>query len=350
VAGLAPITSLSREGVDVAVEWQDSAGNPMNTKSFVRGEAYRAVIVLKAKSGYVFDPDVGFDYRSNLVTVKPISRPLEALNRAVDDSESISVYVQGVEAEYPPAKTPEEDSNVVIDYNLQDYVPIPVADWEPVKNIVNRKGVTGSVVWKNSTGETIDLPGFKFAMGEIYKADITLVTTGAYVFDEGIPFRYPQGSVASQPDQAVLDPHERVVSVTYNPTDDATAVTKYDLTPYIPAPVAGEYPVPYITVVDDDANLASPSQYSGLVLWSPRHAVFQEKVEYKATVFLYAGPGRFFSTYSTFYHTGGAYLNHPSSKVYRSLGINFPPAGKGITGSDPDPGDESADIEVPVYL
>ncbi|MDR2364101.1 MAG: hypothetical protein LBD65_06775, partial [Spirochaetaceae bacterium] len=85
VVGQAPITSLTREGVDVAVEWRDSAGNLLQAKSFVRDEVYRAVIVLKAKSGYVFDPEVDFDYRSNLVSVKSISRPLEALKRAADD-------------------------------------------------------------------------------------------------------------------------------------------------------------------------------------------------------------------------------------------------------------------------
>ncbi|MDR0688716.1 MAG: hypothetical protein LBG08_00405 [Spirochaetaceae bacterium] len=350
VAGQAPIKSLSREGVDVAVEWKDSGGNPLDGKSFVRDESYKAVIILKAKSGYVFDPDVDFEYRSNLVTVRAIPQPAESMSRsrAVDDDEIISVYVRGLEAEYPPAKIPEENSgNIVIDYNLQNYVPIPVANWKPVKYIYNRQGVEGSVVWKDSNDAVIDnLP--KFVKNGEYRAEITLKTKGSYAFDAKIPFSYPEGSVEEQPSKTELNTANRVVYVVYKPADAATPVVNYDLTPAIPAPVSGEDPVPYVGADDE---------YSGLVLWSPRHAKFQEGVRYTAAVFLYAGPGRYFQSTNFSHEDAQSCLNHPTSLAYRSLDIRFFPAEKGENGGDTDqptppspPQDEGQDIDFYIPL
>ena len=344
VSGQAPITSLTREGVNVTVEWKDGSDNPLKAKSFTTGEVYKAVIVLRAKSGYVFDPDIDFDYQSNLVTIKTISPPAGSVNRAIEDEDAESIYVRVKEAEYPPAKTPEQSSDTVIDYNLQDYVPIPVTGWVPTTSIVNRLGVTGSVVWKDNTGSNIPALSI-FEANKVYQAEITLKTIGVYKFDETIPFKYPEGSVLLQPDSTVLGVTERKVSVVYNPTGNAQPVTKYNLTPYIPAPVGGETPVPYVTVLSVDDNPASPSEYAGLLLWSPRHAVFQAGVEYTVTVFLYAGPARYFKS-DNFYHVKGKYcLNHPTSLVYRSLNIGFPPAKKG-ENSPPETGGGKIHLEL----
>jgi hypothetical protein len=198
------------------------------------------------------------------------------------------------------------------------------------------------VVWKDANGNTITID--RFAADTVYRAEITLKAIGFYVFDEEIHFSYPPDTVAVQPDENIRDTANRVMSVVYKAPVDAKEITKYDLTPYIPAPVAGKYPVPYITVLDD----ADPSysEYAGLVLWSPPSVVFKEGMNYTATVFLYAGPGRYFGQNKNFYYNGASYMaSMGSNKDYRTVYITFSPAAKDPNA--PDPGSPDPDPDSP---
>jgi hypothetical protein len=133
-----------------------------------------------------------------------------------------------------------DPAGYVGDYNLQNYVPVPVARAVPVKSLI-RPDLTVTAQWKDDKGTTLDEGFAVFDEGMRYEAKITLTAKTDYRFNTDNPFEYPPGAVEEvvtvSPDPR--DTKERTLSVLYKPTERAKLVKDGDLTSLIPAPVAG---------------------------------------------------------------------------------------------------------------
>jgi hypothetical protein len=314
--------------MDVAVQWWGSAKNEDNT-TFLKGEIYQATITLKVKNGYLFDGGVKFKYQLSSIKIESgdnepgdndtVSRAASSNSLLTDEN------VRVLFVTYPPAKPAEGNANVVLDYNLQSYVPVPVTGGTPVKTIVGGQhpGVTGTVEW---SGASFASDG-TFVQNNVYKADITLTTTGVYIFDPEVSFSYANGVVSNQPLPNTSATTRKLTTVTYMAATAAGEIEAdyYNLTDIIPAPVGGSSPVLYKT----------NAQYSVLVLWTPRHSVFVTGQNYTATVYLYAGPKRYFGAGKSFTHDDSTVVNPSTAEsMFRSLYIPF-----GLAAEPPEPPD-----------
>jgi hypothetical protein len=142
-----------------------------------------------------------------------------------------------------------DNIDYILEYNLQNYVPIPAVGEQPVVSIDNREDMTINASWEKE-----DVPGsnmftpvnsadtFVFQAGTIYRAEIQLSAKTGYAFSD-IPFAYLPGKIHDQ----TIDRGNpvRTVIVTYNNSDDAniTYITEYNLQNYVPVPIVGEKPV-----------------------------------------------------------------------------------------------------------
>jgi hypothetical protein len=131
---------------------------------------------------------------------------------------------------------------LVVDYNLQSYIPIPVAGKRPVWSLTRSDLTIEKVAWeKRDVGGRFQPlpqdPAFTFAADGVYRAAFTLTAQG-YYFNPDIPFSYDPDLIEAQ-DSPDLDATQRRVSVTYKQTSPAMVVPKYDLQDYVPVPVAG---------------------------------------------------------------------------------------------------------------
>jgi hypothetical protein len=151
----------------------------------------------------------------------------------------------------------------IAEYNLQFYVPAPVAGKQPVKHAFSRADLDVRVVWKNNSGKDITESLEQFENGLVYQAEITLTAKNGYEFRADIPFAYKGGMVREQTSDSNDHPTSRTVHVKYiaatdvSPTPSAQKLTETDLTGYIPVPAAGGAPV----------SLFLAPQYAGSVQW-----------------------------------------------------------------------------------
>jgi hypothetical protein len=90
--------------------------------------------------------------------------------------------------------SPSNQVSYITDYNLQSYVPVPVAGKQPVKQVGNRANIDVRVVWKNNSGKDITESLAKFENGLVYQAEITLTANEGYEFRPDKGFAYPAGN------------------------------------------------------------------------------------------------------------------------------------------------------------
>jgi hypothetical protein len=217
-----------------------------------------------------------------------------------------------------------------IDYDLQRYVPIPVAGAAPARKLELPELNLTARWWD---GERAPFNGEEFEINVAYQAELTLTAKYPYRFDPDRPFAYPEVAVDIPPDPTVLDIEERKLSVTYYPTKASQTVSEVDLAPYIPVPVAGE------TAARDFVA----ERYRGTVVWKLLYSeadlvgttmpgnLFQPEALYRADVALYALPG-FTLAGASFAHSGGTLQAAGSLSMDGSsrtgLKIAFPKTGK----------------------
>jgi hypothetical protein len=232
-----------------------------------------------------------------------------------------------------------KDALVIANYDLQVYVPVPVAGAAPV-TVLSRGDMDVQAVWKDAGGGDITASLSSFAMGEVYQADITVTAKNGWSFDPGINFQYPPGSVTVQPG-ADADPSLRVLTtVTYRPAETARIIDQGNLSPYIPPPALGATPVISF----------GGAQYTGTVAWidglgSPV-GLFQGGIIYTAEVTLAAAPGYVFGPSPEFYHTGDSLEPDPAALPFTAASGN-----SGGTLSIPFPQTRTgAEIGVPLDL
>jgi hypothetical protein len=178
---------------------------------------------------------------------------------------------------------------VFLDYNLQNYVPIPTTDDVPVVS-VRRGDVVVSVAWKDDAGNPLPESFAAFEDGAEYQADITLTPNdnNGFFFDPEISFYYPPHSVKVPPDAGVKNTGVRRLSVSYNPTEAAIVMEDIDLSGVL-TPEPGAPGVSYVTV-----NQEKIAVFSGLVTWKPADGYFVAGRSYIAAAMLYPGPGYVF--------------------------------------------------------
>jgi hypothetical protein len=192
---------------------------------------------------------------------------------------------------------------VVVDYNLQRYVPVPVAGEEAVTAVTDRTDTAVLVRWLDAAGAAIESEtpegSFTFALGAAYRADITRTAREGYAFDPAVSFAYPAGTVAAQPEANTGAAVRALTTVVYKATAAPFPVDDRDLTYKVPAPAAGATPV-----------LAfAAAGYTGTVAWKDGGAdvsgLFEPgKTTYTAAVTLYASAG--YTLPATGYsHSGG---------------------------------------------
>jgi hypothetical protein len=211
----------------------------------------------------------------------------------------------------------DADIMFISDYNLQNYVPIPLAGEEPVRS-VTRGGVALTAAWDPS-------PAGSFAVGVEYEAVIQLtVENDTYRFFAEQDFAYPAGTVESQ-SGSDDDPVTRDLTVTYLAAPAPMVISDLDLTPYVPKPISNA------------AALMSfeRAQYTGTVVWKETASQaelvgpFQADAEYTAEVSLRPAIGYSFNGVgqNTFTHTGAKRVtNEGGSGTVR---LEFPPTGTG---------------------
>ena len=140
----------------------------------------------------------------------------------------------------------------VVDYDLQHYVPVPVAGAVPVLG-VSRPDLSIAVAWTEAEGEPAQgsaravagdtvwhaPAGGTFVEGAAYRANMTLTAHAAWQFSAEHFFSYVPGTVEDiQGDSG--DAWSRSLTVLYRPTERPVPVGAVaDLAPHIPAPVAG---------------------------------------------------------------------------------------------------------------
>jgi hypothetical protein len=214
----------------------------------------------------------------------------------------------------------------ILNYDLQAYVPVPMAGAAPVKNITNREDMDITAAWKDGAGQALGDDFNAFVLGAVYQADITLSVKTGFSFDPAISFKYPGGSVDAQPADNAAAGKRTLSTVTYKKTTEPIPVgeTDLNLSPHIPAPVGGAGPV---------ASFFAGS-YSGTAVWetdgSAVTGVFRAGTVYTARVTLYAAPGYTLAG-RIFTYNGGGTLNDPAEwnnngSTITGISIAFPAA------------------------
>jgi hypothetical protein len=299
VTGARPLTEFEAPGYTGTVVWQPEDGSL--TRGFAAGTAYTAVVTLSA------DTDGGFAFNVPAAPEPGSFSHSRSAGVSHDAGTGATLVITvvfaatGSESGGSPSGASE-----VLDYNLQRYVPVPVAGEAPVA--LKQPDLALSVDWKDQDGAGI--PGLdRFEEGVQYRAIIHITAQGNWTFVKGYPFAYPPGAVESQEDiLASVSETMRVVSVVYQATEAPKTVTDLDLSGHISAPVTGatamRSPVP-----------GKENQYMGSVAWEVQDpdtekwetmtgAVFQAERIYRAVVTLYAGPGWVFDPEAGVSYTG----------------------------------------------
>jgi hypothetical protein len=291
VTGGSPQFYFGTAGYSGTVEWAD--GEAPLEGVFGAETAYTAAVTLRAASGYTFAGVPAAPGAGSFTH----SRSAEISHGAGGGAELrvvIGFPATGAGGYY------------VADYDLQHYVPAPVAGARPVRS-VTRLDLEGEIVWKEKGAEAPLGEGFAaFAEGGEYQAAITLKALEPYRF-AAIPFGYAEGAAEVLPPPA-LGERERALSVTYPAAGEGREVSaaNLDLALYLPAPGAGETAV----------RSFAAAGYTGTVAWKTGPGfggdmagnLFQPGTAYRADVTLYAAPG-FTLEGAAFTHSKGIMSN-----------------------------------------
>ncbi|MFP3090418.1 right-handed parallel beta-helix repeat-containing protein [Treponema sp. TIM-1] len=295
-----------RGDLEMSVVWKDENGTEAAIDTFAAHTVYKAEITITPKPGYSF-------YST------PFAYPSGKVRAQIDD---LGDPVRTVTVTYNNS----DDWNItfITDYNLQNYVPIPLATERLVREVDTRADMRVQATWqeKTSTGfADILLDPFAFALGGIYKADIRLTAKEGYRFIEGEKFTYPDGPEPSLP---LIDDSSttRRFVVIYLPTMSPTVISDLNLTAYIPNPIGGSAPV---------VSFAG-TQYTGTVSWkiTNTQAVltgpFQSGTAYTAELIL--KPSAMYTLTgvgsNAFIHTGAETIANLAGSG--SVTIIFPPS------------------------
>jgi hypothetical protein len=187
---------------------------------------------------------------------------------------------------------------VILDYDLQHYVPLPEEGQLAVVSFIN--GDVGiKVSWfkidSNDKETKVSDEGgfFSFEPGARYKAAITLTAKAGYTFDSGVSFYYPAGSVETQPGPNLDLTVRKLSTVSYYPTNTNIPIDKdewLDLTEVIPPPASAD--------TEGTVSAVNTPYYMGMVEWG-ESSYGNRPVAY---TLLYAKSGYFFSSRVAFTH------------------------------------------------
>ncbi|MFP3090232.1 hypothetical protein LQZ21_07885 [Treponema sp. TIM-1] len=305
--GERPVIHVDNRGdLELTVVWKDNTGAavPVPFDTFLGNMVYQAEISLTVKPGYGFYPATLFAY--------PPGKISSQTGDFGDPTRTVTVTYNNSD---------DADITFITDYNLQSYVPIPMAGEKPVRTINNRGDMTVEVDWEDpvNSGSFIPAGNYTFDIETVYRSKIRLKANSGYRFIAARNFEYPAGTVTEQP-VSNSDPDERNLTwVTYIETKTPIVITDYNLTPYIPKPISGVTPV---------WSFAGP-QYTGTVQWKNMETPaaltgpFQSGVAYTAEVTLTPAMGYTFTRagQDTFVHTGAKTVTNPAGNG--SVTIDF---------------------------
>jgi hypothetical protein len=317
--GEGPITVVNNRGdLEVSVIWKDSAGTkiPLPFDRFLANTVYQAEIRITAKSGYGFYPSTPFAYPDGKIT---------------NQNDDLGSSTRIIAVTYN--NSDDADITFITDYNLQNYVPIPMEGDEPVQRVASRGDVTVEADWEVedplSPGSFTGAGGYAFAIGTVYRADIRLKANPGYRFMGTRNFEYPAGTVTGQPNPDDHPEDRDLTWVTYKETKTPTVINDLNLTPYIPKPVNGIMPI---------SSFAGPL-YTGRVIWQDvgsqavQTGFFQAGREYRAEVILTPAMGYTFTGVEEdgFIHTGAVTVSNPEDSGTVSIGFSATPSVGGPT-------------------
>ncbi|MDR1108879.1 MAG: hypothetical protein LBL19_07585 [Spirochaetaceae bacterium] len=257
VTGEQPIKFVTARGdLEASVTWIKDNTEIADLQTFAADTEYSAKIELSPRAGYLFNPSIAFAYY-----------PGKIISQNDDKATPVrTVLVTYNNSDYGKLTR-------VTNYDLQKYVPAPVAGQIPKKTFAIN-GVTGTVIWE---GASLDAEG-KFMAGAVYTAKISLTPFSKdYFFDPSKSFAYADGKVTTQTDNKLIP--TRTVQTAYK--EALLQVTLRDLTNYIETPVVSGQP--------NKANFTN-AQYAGSFgNWSPDETFV--KGTYAAAVTLTAETG-----------------------------------------------------------
>jgi hypothetical protein len=200
----------------------------------------------------------------------------------------------------------KETRTYIVDYNLQNYIPVPVKDEPAVKLVSRRADLDATVTWKDENGNELPTLG-SFEGNKVYKAEIRLTPRAGYLFNPSINFAYHPGKVEEQNDSRGNP--TRIVTVTYNNSDDGKIIyiTDYNLGNYVPFPITGQDPV---RLIDVEGVTGTASWKIADVPLDPA-AQFETGVIYTADIELEALPGYRFNPKRNFEYSAGMVTTQP---------------------------------------
>jgi hypothetical protein len=272
VPGALAVTSFKSQNLELKVLWKDSEGEDIDPRHpFEDGELYKAEITLTARPPYEFDPKTSFEYRTARVL------ELEGYNT---DTQIRTLLVS-----YFPCGSNSSGggSGLVVNYDLQQYVPVPASSARVVTRL-ERPDLALDVTWKDSNGR--DIPALQsFSDDTVYQAKISLTARGNYKFDPNMPFRYVTAEVEKVEvvDEGSSDPRRsRTLRVQYLPAGSANKLISHiDLTYRILPPAIGN-------IVE---RVFFAEGYEGKIEWYidtsvSKDEVFRPNTKYTASVTL----------------------------------------------------------------
>jgi hypothetical protein len=235
-----------------------------------------------------------------------------------------------------PGNRNESDAGantLIANYNLQAYVPVPVAGETPVREIRSRADVEVEVAWYRETTPNANswdplAAESSFETGVKYGADITLRAMKGFRFASTRSFRYELPAVVElQPDENNGSSERALTRVYYKAAAQAATVDYFDLTNRVPAPMAGSTPVSSIT---------GAGQYTAMVTWTKADdspvepGDFLPQTAYKAKLRLTAASGYVFGApaETRFFHLGSNPATDGSSAAASLAFTELTPARK----------------------
>jgi hypothetical protein len=315
--GDVPVTLVDNRGDwDLAVAWKDENGvpAPQPFTAFAANTVYRAEITIRPKTPYGFYPATLFAY-------EPAGKVESQQDDLGDPTRTITVTYNN-----------SDDWNVtyITDYNLQNYVPVPLAGEKPVRAVDSRADLAAAVKWQvekaRAPGEFEDIPSgadYTFQLRALYRAEITLTAlTPDYRFFPKRNFFYPDGTPAD-PVGDETDPALRRFTAAYRITRTPTVISDLNLTPYVPKPQSGT------TALTSFAA----SQYTGTVAWKNTETgvdlsgSFQPNTAYTAVLTLSPASGYTVNGLggNAFAHSGAETISSPPDSG--TVTMTFQPTG-----------------------
>jgi hypothetical protein len=234
-ARTAAVTDLIRPDLAITVQWKDAGGTDIDAPSpFALNTVYKAEITLTAQDGYTFDENIPFAYLTATVA------------ELVGNNDNTEIRILTVTYN----STGQGSEQKVLNYDLQHYVPVPVAGAVPVTSLT-QPDLTVEVKWKDATGEAITPALTSFVRGTVYQAEITLRAQSPYTFDADIRFEY-RSAVVEDLSGENTHTQSRTLAVKYKPAGQGSEqkVLDYDLQHYVPVPAVGARPITSLTRPD----------------------------------------------------------------------------------------------------